>query len=97
MMLPAGVEATRHLDVQITHCRVDPASLLPFHELLVELCRQATRGRDAQLASISTRARNHVLDLPGATQGQVQPLELREECRQVSLRNPTQNEVLLNG
>ncbi len=72
------------------------AGLLPLHQTLVHHGGQSARGGDAELAGVGAGAGDHVLDLAGAAQGQVQLPELGVERRQVGLGDPAQHQVLLD-
>ena len=87
MVLAAGVEAAARLDAQPTECVVGPA--VQVAHVVRQLCHEAPRGGDAQLAGIRARAGCEVRDGLGARRGQVGGFQGRVQTWQVSVAHPS--------
>src|SRR6188768_800808 len=94
VVLATRVGAAAALDVQALSGRVE---LLGDHrELLVQLGGQAARGRDAEFAGIGARTRHHVGDVIGTGHAQARLSELLIKSRQIRVRDPAKEHVLLD-
>ena len=95
VVLATGIKAAADLDVQVLHGSVKRVADLT--QAGDQLGGQAARGRDAQLAGVGAGAGGDVDDGAGAGRAQARPCQRGIQRGQVSLADPAQHDVLLNG
>src|SRR5262245_19899624 len=66
-------------------------------QAISNLCRQAARGSDAQLAGIRTRARCDIDNCARARLVQPNALQFTVQIRQISLADPSQHDILFHS
>ncbi len=67
VMLATGIEATGHLEVQVTHGGIERATLLSLQQALMQHGGKSAGGGDAELARVRARTGHHVFNLARAT------------------------------
>src|SRR5271154_1696242 len=95
MMLTATIEASAHLDVQILYRLIHLKAFLL--ETLAQLRREPARRGNPQLAGVRSRAGDDIENRACTRPAEVRRVERAVECRQISLANPANRKVLLDG